>query len=214
MHAFLIQHVDAVVITAIGLGLTLHAWLKRESLLASPNRLVRAQPVLAPLALAFGLLRFALDSQPRYTWRWATTIDGRASAEFPCETTAESTFDVVPGGRVKRQTVRCGVPGRDIDLRLSVSELPRGAAESSLEQKLAGVRAAFEQQKMRVISTAMEDHGGVGGFRVVVESEKDGRMIMRVAVTPNGIYRAAASSTAGFHDDPVIPRFLESFRIQ
>ncbi|MCX6905476.1 MAG: hypothetical protein NTW03_18760, partial [Verrucomicrobia bacterium] len=69
MRAFLIQHVDAVITTILGLWITVYSWRQRDRLRVSPKKLARALPVLAPLVVVFGLLRFVLDSQPAYAWR-------------------------------------------------------------------------------------------------------------------------------------------------
>ena len=69
MRAFLIQHVDALITTSLGLCIAVYSQRQRERLRASPKKLVRALPVLAPLVVAFGLLRFVFDSQPAYVWQ-------------------------------------------------------------------------------------------------------------------------------------------------
>jgi len=58
-------------------------------------------------------------------------------------------------------------------------------------------------------------HGEVPGYRMVIEKD-DGknRLLIRVAITSKAIYRAVATSSSGFHDDPVITRFVNSFSLQ
>jgi hypothetical protein len=40
------------------------------------------------------------------------------------------------------------------------------------------------------------------------------RYVTRVAIAPKAIYRVFATSTSGFHDDPVINRFVDSFSLR
>ena len=55
----------------------------------------------------------------------------------------------------------------------------------------------------------------IPGFRILVEKDQGkSRSLMRVALAPSAIYRVIATSTDGFHDDPVITRFIDSFTIQ
>jgi hypothetical protein len=215
MRSFLILHVDAIITTTLGLWITVYAWRQRERLRASPKKLARALPVLAPLVVVFGLLRFVLDSQPRYLWQRAFTSDQRASAEFPCATTTDSATDSAQGVSVRRLTVNCNVPQRDINLRLSYNEIPPEGAGLTIEQRLDGLRSYFEQQGFTIVSCVPDRHGDVPGYRIVIE--KDGgkiRCLTRVAIAPKAIYRAVATSTSGFHEDAVITRFVDSFTLQ
>lgn len=215
MRALLIQHPDAIITTALGLWITIFAWRARERLRASPRKVVRALPVLAPLLVVFGLLRFALDSAPPYAWQRNYTSDQRASAEFPCPATSKAATDSAQGVTLTRLTVNCNVPQRDINLRLSYNEIPPEGAGLTIEQRLEGLRTFFEQQGFKIVSYVPEAHRNVPGYRILIE--KDGgkiRCLTRVAITPKAIYRAVATSTSGFHDDAVIPRFIDSFTLQ
>src|SRR5439155_18801916 len=215
MRTFFIQHIDAVITTALGLWITVYSWRKRERLRASPKKLARALPVLAPLVVVFDLLRSQIDSQPASVWQRAFTSDQRASAEFPCATTTEAATDSAQGVSIRRLTVNCNVPQRDINLRLSYNEIPREGAGLTIEQRLDGLRAFFSQQGFTITSCVPDGHGDVPGYRIVIEKDHGKtRCLTRVAITPNAIYRAVATSTSGFHDDPVIARFVDSFSLQ
>ncbi len=215
MRAFLIQHIDALISTACGLGLTLWSWRQRERLRASPKKLARALPILAPLVLVFGLLQFVIDSQPVDAWQRVATSDQRASAEFPCATTTDTAIDSAQGISIRRLTINCNVPHRDINLRLSYNEIPPEGAGLTPEQRLEGVQSFFQQQGFAIVSSVPETQGEIPGCRLVVEKDHGKtRCIMRVAIAPKAIYRAVATSTSGFHNDPVIARFLDSFRLQ
>jgi len=215
MRAFLIQHVDALITTALGLWITVYSWRQRERLRASPKKLARALPVLAPLVVVFGLLRFVLDSQPAYVWHRAFTSDQRASAEFPCATTTETATDVAHGVSIQRLTASCNVPQRDINLRLTYNEIPPEGAGLTVEQRFEGLKSFFQQQGFAIISSVPDAHGAIPGYRILVEKDQGKtRTLIRVAIAPKAIYRAVATSTIGFHDNPVIARFVDSFRMQ
>jgi hypothetical protein len=215
MRAFLIQHVDAIITTTLGLWITVYAWRQRERLRASPKKLARALPILAPLVVVFGLLRFVLESQPGYAWQRAFTSDQRASAEFPCATTTDSATDSAQGVSIRRLTLNCNVPQRDINLRLSYNEIPPEGAGLTIEQRLDGLRSYFEQQGFTIVSCVPDTHGDVPGYRIVIEKDRGKiRCLTRVAIAPKAIYRAVATSTSGFHEDAVITRFMDSFTLQ
>ena len=197
------------------MGITVYSWLHRERLRASPKKLARALPILSPLVVVFGLLQFALDSHPSYAWQRASTNDGRASAEFPCTTTSETATDSAQGVSIKRLTVSCNVPHRDINLRLSYNEIPPEGAGLTVEQRLDGLRSFFQQQGFTIISCVPEPYGDVPGYRIVLEQGQGKvRLLTRIVIAPKAIYRALATSTSGFHADPVISRFIDSFSIQ
>ncbi|MCX6905475.1 MAG: hypothetical protein NTW03_18755, partial [Verrucomicrobia bacterium] len=150
-----------------------------------------------------------------YAWRRAVTSDNRASAEFPCTTITQAATNSAQGVSIRQITVQCSVPQRDINLRLSYNEIPPEGAGLTVEQRLDGLRAVFQQQGFAVISCVPDNHGNVPGYRFVVEMDHGKtRSLMRVAITPKCIYRAVATSTSGFHDDPVIARFVDSFSLQ
>lgn len=63
MRAFLIQHVDAVITTALGLWITVYSWRGRERLRANPKKVARALPILAPLIVVLtSAVRFGLPA--------------------------------------------------------------------------------------------------------------------------------------------------------
>jgi hypothetical protein len=215
MRAFLVQHVDAITTTTVGLWITVYAWRQRERLRASPKKLARTLPVLAPLVVVFGLLRFAFDSQPTDVWQRAFTTDQRASAEFPYAIATETAIDSAQGVSVRRFTVNCNVPQRDINLRLSYNEIPPEGAGLTIEQRLDGLKSFFEQQGFTIVSCVSDQHGDIPGYRIVIERDHGKtRCLTRIAIAPKAIYRAVATSTSGFHEEPVIIRFMNSFSVQ
>ncbi len=214
MRAFLLQHIDACITLAVGLWLTFYSWRHRERLRASPRKLTRALPILTAVVVISGLLQFAFDSKPAYPWHRAFTSDQRASAEFPCATTTETAADSAQGVSVQRLTVNCNVPRTDINLRLSFNEIPPEGEGFTIEQRLAGLKSFFEQRGFATTSCVPDGPGAIPSYRMVLEQERGKvRCVTRVAIGPKAIYRAIATSSSGFHDDPVITRFIDSFSL-
>jgi len=213
MKTFIIQHIDAIITTALGLGLSIYAWHQRERLRASPQKIVRALPILALLVLAFGLLRFTFESRVTYEWHRVYSADHHASAEFPRPTDAETSTDTARGVSLQNLTIQCDIPYRSINLRLSYNGIPPEGAGLTVEQRIEGMRSYFEQQGFTVASCVPEESADIPHYRIVINKGEKTRVFLRVAITSKAIYRAMATSTDGYHDDAVITRFLDSFVI-
>ena len=170
---------------------------------------MHALPVLVSLLLV------ACDSKPQNSWHRVFTSDRQASAEFPSATTVKAVTDSALGISIRRETVNCDVPRRDINLHLSYNEIPPEGANLTDEQRMGGLKQFFQQQGFTVTSCIPDVHGGVSGYRILLESDR-GKVHcqVRVVITKKAIYRAMATSTTGFHDDPVIPHFLNSFKTE
>ena len=209
MRAFFLRHIDALISIGIGRGLSVYAWLHRVPLFSSPKKLMHALPVLVSLLLV------ACDSKPQNSWHRVFTSDRQASAEFPSATTVKTVTDSALGISIRRETVNCDVPRRDINLHLSYNEIPPEGANLTDEQRMGGLKQFFQQQGFTVTSCIPDVHGGVSGYRILLESDR-GKVHcqVRVVITKKAIYRAMATSTTGFHDDPVIPHFLNSFKTE
>lgn len=215
MNAFLIQHIDALITTIAGICFTIYSWRNRDRLRTSPKKIVRILPILAPLVLAFGLISFALDSHTKYSWQRVFTADKRASAEFPCATATVTATDSVGSISVKRVTVNCDIPRKGINLRLSRNEIPPESEALTPAQRFEELKTYFQQQGYSLISSAPESNIDFPCYRLTVERDKgQTRCVMRMAILSKAIYRVIATSTAGFHDDPVIERFVDSFNIE
>jgi len=212
MKTFIIQHIDAIITTALGLGLSIYAWRQRERLRASPQKIVRALPILALLVLAFGLLRFTFESRVTYEWHRVFTEDQHASAEFPRPTDTEIDTTSAKGIPIRR--IQCDVPYKSINLRLSNNDIPPEGLGLSVEQRIEAILSNFKQLGFTIVACIPEKNTDVPCYRIVVE--KDDRKIQyswRIAITPKALYSAMATSTGSFPDDPVIARFLDSFTI-
>jgi hypothetical protein len=213
--AFVIQHIDAIITTAAGLIACIVAFRKREQFRSNSNRFARGLPILAPLVLIFGLLQFVMDSRPAYSWQRFSTNDEHASAEFPIAPTREEATDHAGALSVHRIEMICNVPKRDINLRLSYNQIPPEGAGLTTSQRLEGMTAFFEQQGFKITTFTNETVGEIPIYRIVADKNSgEVRQMLRIAIQNNAIYRALATSTRGFHDDPVIMRFVDSFRFQ
>jgi len=207
MRAFIIQYIDAIIPAAIGLYCIFYSWWHLRTSSKTPVRILR---ILSPFLVVFGLLQFALLSYPAYVWKPVYTSDHRASAEFPWATVTEE----VPNS-AHTVTIRCSIPHRDIDLRLSQNEIPPGSESLTAEQRLEGFKSFLSQQGFAVISCDPDVHGNIAGYRIVLEKNEDKtRTLIRFAITNKAIYRAMVTSAPGFHDDPTISHFINSFTVQ
>ncbi|MEI7535517.1 MAG: hypothetical protein WCK57_14215 [Verrucomicrobiae bacterium] len=215
MNTFFIQHIDDFISIGFGIWIAVFSWRQRERLRASQKKLVRLLPVLAPLVVVFSLLHFALDLRPSYVWQRASTSDKRASVEFPCATTNETVTDTLQGVSMQRQTLNCNLPQRDINLRLSYSEVSPEAASLSVEQRVESLKKFLQQKGFTVTSCEPDGHGDTPGYRIVYEGDHGKiQCLMRIVITPKAIYRVLATSASGFHDDSAISHFINSFNFQ
>lgn len=214
MRVFFIQHIDAIITTTLGLCATAYAWRQHQRLQTNPNWLVRNLPILAPLIVVFGLLRFIPVSQPEIIWQRVFTSDQKASAEFPKSTTTETTTDSGLGFNIERQTINCDIPRRGINLRLSYNEIPQQAAELDNTQFINDICRYFELQGCTIVSNMPNKQMDIPGYRLIMEKDHGKTMcMMQITLTPHALYRAVATSTSGFHGDPIINQFLDSFRL-
>lgn len=215
MRLYFIQYIDAIITTILGLYFTIYAYRHRERLQTNSQKLVRILPVLAPLVLVFGLLRFAMDSQQTYVWHRVYSEDKQASVEFPLEAKSETVADVFQGVSLRRFTVQCDIPYRGINLRLSYNEIPGEQEGATLEQRIGGLKFVFEQQGFTILSCIEERYEDVRYYRIIVEKDHEKiRISTRVTVTPKAVYRAMVTSSSGFHEEPSIVRFLDSFKLE
>jgi len=207
MRAFIIQYIDAIIPTALGLIFIFQSWWHLRK---SSKTSVRVLRVVSPILVIFGLIQFAITSHPLYVWKPVYTNDHRASAEFPRSTETEK----LPNS-ARTVTIRCSVPNRDIDLRLSQNEIPAGSEALTAAQRLEGLKSYFIQQGFAVISCDPDAHGSIAGYRMMLEKNNDKtRVLMRIAITDKAIYRVIVTAASGFYDDPTINRFINSFTVQ
>ncbi|MGA2556395.1 MAG: hypothetical protein ABSG04_08990 [Verrucomicrobiota bacterium] len=121
-----------------------------------------------------------------------------------------------PGSEVsvKRVTLGFNVPQRDINLQLSYSEIPPSGADLTVEQRLEALKTAFAQMGT-LLSCEPDGPGDIPIYRVVLDmNEGKTRCVVRLAIAPNALYRAVATASSDSRDDPLVRRFLNSFRME
>ncbi len=170
--------------------------------------------VAGPLIVLWGAYGLAAGFAP-YLWQRISTDDGHASAEFPVATTKEAAVDTLGGFKVKRVTVRCNVPGKEINLRLSYSEIPAESPNLPVDQRIEAYKAYLRQQGMSVIACAPDPGRPFPSYRIVSEFHNGQyRTQSRVVIFPTAVYRVIATSSTSLASDPIIDRFLKSFAIR
>lgn len=218
MHAYLIQHIDALITTAIGIFITAYSLRDHKRLATNHSRMAQALRVLGPLIILTGFAELLVGSRAAYSWQRQFTGDRRASVEFPCPTATDTVNHSEQGVPIRRVTIACDVPNRDIDLRLTYDEIPAEAAKSvtqSEAQRIDAIRSYFLQHGFAIVSDIADRHGDIPGYRILVE-QRNGKMscLLRLAMTPSALYRVAATFPSDSPDDPVVKRFVESFKMQ
>ncbi len=170
--------------------------------------------VAGPLIALWGAYQLTVAFAPS-PWRRVSTKDGHASAEFPSATTSEAAVESPGGIAVTRVTVRCKVPGKEIDLRLSYSEIPPGSANLTIDQRLDAFKAFLQQQGLSLVSCLPERGQPYPGYRIVCDT-RDGkyRTQMLGVISPTAVYRVIATSSTRLASDPTIGRFMGSFVIR
>jgi hypothetical protein len=229
MSLLLIKHIDALVTIVIGLFLLVYYWREYPRLRKTKNISRNSLP-FGLLLILTGIGRVVLTSQlaaeprpasalqpasPRQTvfpWKRALSSDQRAFAKFPAPINKQTETYLDLGGKAERHTVKCMVPERDISLALTDSPMPPGSETVPIEEQFDHMIGLSTKKGYKLITRVSEEHGETPGCRMVMEKDNGQmRMVMRVAITPKMVYAVFAVSTAQFHDDPVINRFVDSF---
>lgn len=211
MRAFVLQHIDSLAMMLAGALMAGWALRRRDRLKSASNWFIRKSHALSLILVAIGLLFFLSECFHAYSWVRVFTADNVASVEFPERPKFETATEVVDGISTKQETFRGSVFHRDITLFLTRNELPSIPAMNR-EQRVDHLKSFFQQQGFLVISCTAEGQANRPVYRIVVE--KNGgkvRAVIKVVFKSNCLYRAVAASTEGFHDDPVIGRFINSF---
>jgi len=218
MRLFLLQHIDSLLPLLAGAFMCYVAyWPRRlkKVLTSSQQKAVKLFRCGGPLFLFFGLLQFfVFEPFVASIWHRYATADGVASAEFPAvpETTQRTVAESDRG--LSYTFWFHDVPGKDIHLRLSFSPVPPEASGFPDVERFAACKAYWEQRGFEVRRESPLTLGAVSGR--AFDLQRDGgkaRMWVRMVCLPGGIYRVVAVSAGSYHDDPVISRFLDSFRV-
>ncbi len=208
MRAFLLQHFESLVMMAASVVVVFafmrvpkgHGWFFRKPYIAGG------------IMLAAAAFMYVSESSADYSWKRLTTSDGKASAEFPASAAAETVAATSDGLSSQRTTMKCSVPNRDIQLHLTWTDIVPDGSDPAASQRAEAMKAHLQNQGFAISSCHAEDRGQVPSYQIV--ADKDGgtlRIRMRIAVTSKSVYMASAVSSSGFHHDPAIGRFLDSF---
>ena len=214
MPAFLMHHFDSLMMMVSGFGIAAYAIIRPARFQGARSWFVRNVHVMGLIVVVGGFLLFLSESFSVYSWTRLATSDGKASAEFPASATTETATDTFEGISAKRVTVKCDVPNRDISLRLSWTDTPSKGPALTVEERIEGVKSSFRERGFVISSCLAEKLGSVSCYRMI--ADKDGgkfQLRMRIAITSKSVYHVMAGSSSGFHDDPVIGRFIDSFAI-
>jgi hypothetical protein len=143
------------------------------------------------------------------------TSDGFASAEFPAAPKATEQTDTINGVSAHRTSLSYDVPSKDISLFLSFSPMPANEPNVPDTERIAATKAYFTQQGFSVVHEGPVPLGAASGFALDLQRDAGKiRMWTRIAYVAGKVYRVVISSTGAHHDDPIIPHYLESFRIE
>jgi hypothetical protein len=212
MPLFVVQHIDALITTIFGMIATAYGFSMR---MPGQQKTAKILRVCGPLVIVFGLLRFLIDQPAAADWQRHTTIDGVASAEFPAPPTAKQQTDTMNGVSSERTSLTYNVPLKDISLFLSFSPLATDEPSMPESERIATMKAFFVQQGFSVVHESPVQLGVAPGFALDLERDAGKvRMWIRVAFAAGKVYRVVVSSPGLHHDDPIIPHFLDSFRIE
>jgi hypothetical protein len=209
---FLLQHVDAVITTIIGLFSTALAYKRSTS--GSGAKSTKILRILGPCVIAFGLLRFGIDGAPAPHWQRTATSDNIASAEFPSAPESNDKVQELQGQTIHISGWACSVPAKDIYLQLSFSDVPIEETKVPPAERFEGMKKFFTSQGLEILGEGTRDFGGASGYILNLQQEGGkARMWARIAFVGSRIYRVVASSGAAYHEDPSIERFVDSFQI-
>ena len=155
---------------------------------------------------------FQLASEPAKGWQRIATAQGGASVEFPISSSMVETVGDPSGSSPQVFSLSGDVTNKSINLRFSYSRIPAEWAQLAETQQLEQVVASFKQSGFGV-SAVGPVPGQAGVFQIVADKNgNEQRFVVRVAFLKGFIYRAVATSIAGFHDDPDVMTFINSFK--
>jgi hypothetical protein len=170
------------------------------------------------LIMGIGVFQFLVVSKlsdQAYLWQRVSTTDGYASVEFPLTPAKEDKTYQDGANSIQIITFNCNLHNKDINLRLSYSQIPQKYANSTDNERLDAMKAGFQRGGFTITTFTNENIGAIPVYRIVAdENNGNAQSIMRVAIQHNAIYRVVASSTDGSLNDPSIMRFVDSFQIQ
>ena len=217
MLSFVVQHIDALITTAGGIFACFYGFRSARATTPTPTqqRATKILRICGPLVVLFGILRFFTDQPAAPNWQRHLTSDSFASAEFPATPQAKQQTDTINGVSAQRTSLNYDVPFKDISLFLSFSPMPPDEPNVPDTERIAAVKAYFTQQGFSVVRESPVQLGASSGFALDLQRDAGKvRMWTRIAYVARRVYRVVVSSTGSHHDDPIIPHYLDSFRIE
>ncbi|MBA4031847.1 MAG: hypothetical protein C0478_13280 [Planctomyces sp.] len=119
------------------------------------------------------------------------------------------------GVSAPRTSLVYNVPNKNISLFLSFSPLTPNDADIPIEDRVSVIKEHFTQLGFTIVDESPVEISGSSGFALELHTG-DGKahVWLRMAHIHGNVYRVVASSGGLHHADPIIPHFLESFRIE
>jgi hypothetical protein len=213
MLSFIVEHIDAIISAAVGFFASYYGFRTRPG--TAHPRAGKALGVCGVLLLCCGILGllFAWPATP--PWQRHVTRDGGASAEFPTAPQAKQSVDTVNGFSVERVSLLCSVPQKDICLLLSFTPIPSEDSAISDAERIGLMKEHYQQQGLSVLRESQVQCGAASGHALDFAHQGGAvRTWTRIAFAPGKMYRVVVTSTGSHHDDPLVARYLESFRIE
>lgn len=215
MLPFIAQHIDALITLAGGAFACYHGFRSQPAATPKQQSSMKFLRVVGPLVVLFGILRFFIDQPAAPVWQRHTTSDGVASLEFPATPKETEQADTMNSVSTRRTSLVHNVSFKDISLFFSFSPFPANEPEAPDSARIAATKAFFIQQGFAVVREAPVQLGAASGFAFDLQRDSDKvRLWTRIAYLGGKVYRVVISSAEAHHDDPIITRCLESFRIE
>ena len=217
MHEFLVQHADILIMIVGGLFACFYGYRPSpaDQDTESRQRRNRILRVCGPLLIFVGIVLAVLNQSAPLTWQRYYTSDNCASAEFPGKPKAQEKSISLEGNNLLQVSLAYKVPAKDIALNLTYSPIPPDDLNAAEADRIAGIKAYFEQQGLTIVREYPVQLGAVSGFALDVQ-DKEGRQRTwtRIAYVSESIYRVVAVSVGPNQQDEIVDRFLKSFRIE
>lgn len=206
---FFVRHIDSIIQLALGIFFT---WMGYRSK-AARTRGTKVLRVCGPaLVVIGGLLLFAPEAAPK--WQRTFTNDEVASVEFPGVPKPRESVDTLAGTSVKRTSFTYNVPGKDISLFLSYSQLQPEAREMTEDERIEAAIALMTSQGNKVVQREKLGDSSPSVYRLTMrQDEKKATLQIALAYFGENVYRAGASWTDSEADLILTDRFIGSFRV-
>ena len=212
IQSLIIENVDAIISMAGGVFCT---WIGLKAAgKGDHSRRTRLLKILGPCVICFGIFQFLIGSISSVEWRRIATPDGIASVEFPGAPKENDQTQILNGQTVRATGWIYAVPRKDISLRISYSTAAASESGIPADQRFEFLKQFFSKQGFVVLKEDKITIGNASGYSLQLEHTESKAVVwMRISYVGNCIYRVVGSAGAAFHDDPLISKFVDSFKI-